>query len=222
MPEFFGPAEQKQLDELRATGQLPEISEEEQSRIQKRMTALQELLGKDEVAKYKIEVMFNQKRSSSGAPFPGVMVVWHNGSSMGGGGDELLYPCPNNQCKGYIGTDNIAVQTQSAFCPECRMVWGQDKLSEIRAYNLPDQLWAEVIAAEFLRMGGHADIYLKVAGGKLRQGVEDTADKEGGFVAEALYAGRKKEAVLYTMRNIMKDVSSGSSVQSRVLALLRA
>lgn len=222
MTDFFGPAEQKQLDELRATGVLPPMSEEEAERVRNKITALQQLLGKDDVAKYKIELMFNDDRSSLGVPFPGVMVVWHNGSGLGGGGDELLYPCPDSHCKGYIGIDNIAVQSQTAFCPECRMVWQQSHLSEIRAYNLPEQLWAEIIAAEFLRMNCNADIYMKVARGRLRKGVEDTSDKEGGYVAEALYAGRKKDAVIYTMRSIMKDVSSGASIQSRILAFLKA
>lgn len=222
MGEFFGPAEQKELETLRAEGKIPEMTEEERERVEKRMTALQQLLKKDDVAKYKIEVMFDLRKTSRGGAFPGVMVVWLNGSMMGGGGDELLYPCPDDHCTGYIGSDNIAVQSQTAYCPECRFVWKQSDLSEIRAFNMPDKLWAAVIAREFMRMSCNADIYMKVAQGKLREGVEKTHDKEGGFVAEALHAGRHKSAVLYSMQDIMRDTQGGSSVESRVLAFLRA
>lgn len=220
--QFFGPAEQEDVERLRAQGKLPEMTEEERERLNKKMTALQQLLKKDDVAKYKIEVMFDSKRTGSGLAFPGAMVCWFNGSTLSGGGDELIYPCPDKHCKGYIGSDNIAIQSKTAYCPECRFVWAQDKLSEIRAFNVPEKMWAAIITREFHRMSCNADIYLKMAKGHLQQGVHDTKDKEGGYVAEALHQSRNKTAVLYSMQDIMKDVGEHSSVEARVLAFLRA
>lgn len=197
---------------------LDQLSAADQKALVEKATALQQLLGDPKLAKYKIEVLFDRRKTTRG-PFPGAMVVFESGSVLSGGGDEIVYPCPDDRCKGYISSKFIAPMSQSAFCVACKKPWRTKDLKEARFFVLDPSKWAFVIAREFVRTGCVADIYMKTAK------VEDLRkraliQKPGG---ENLAAARgDRDFVMYQLKNILTDVNAGSSIEARVRALITA
>jgi hypothetical protein len=186
-------------------------------------TPLEQIIGVGETGKYKIEVQFGADRTSSGVAFTGLIIYWMNGSEFSGGGDAIVYPCPDNECTGLIDSNYIAVASETAMCQKCLKVWKMDALCDVHAYKRTPSGWAALVAEKFNNIGGDADLYLKHTKGKnLHKSVQATLEKEGGYVAEALFRSRKKNAVLYKMKQLHKDASNGSTIESRVLAFLQS
>jgi len=196
------------------------LSPDEQRAMRKKAEALRKLLGESKLAKYKIEVMFDNRKTTRGA-FPGGVVIWRSGSVLSGGGDEILYPCPDDLCTGLIGSENIAPISKSCYCDKCKRVWKQSDLKEIRLYYLDPAKWSLVLARTFLRLGCQADIYMKWAGDERIQdrARAEQARNRGG---EELYAARRarKEPVMYELHKLIKDVNAGASIEARMRALI--
>ncbi len=197
---------------------LDQLSPDDQKALVEKATALQQLLGDPKLAKYKIEVMFDKRKTTRNA-FPGAMVVFESGSVLSGGGDEIVYPCPDDHCSGYIGSKFIAPMSKSAFCLKCKRPWKQSDLREARFFNLDPSKWAFVIAREFIRTGCLADVYMKTMGSEdLRK--RALIQKPGG---ENLAAARgDRNFVMYQLKNILQDVNAGSSIEARMRALITA
>lgn len=223
MSDFFGPDEAGVLEDSKNANdvRIDQLSPEEQKAITEKAEALRALLGSKDLAKYKIEVLFDRRKTTRGA-FPGGMVVWRSGSVLSGGGDELLYPCPDDHCSGYIGSESIAAISQTAYCRKCSRVWRQSDLREIRLFNFDPAKWAYVIAREFIRSECQADIYMKTAGSEsLRKQAEVAQVREGG--GENLFKARDaRQPVMYSLKDIIKDASAGASIEARMRALITA
>lgn len=200
--------------------QIDQLSAEEQRNLKKRAQMLRKLLGDKRLAEHKIEVLFNHDRTNRGLAYGGSVVVWRSGSVLSGGGDELLYPCPAPKCNGYIGSEMIAAMSQTAYCVECKRVWKQRDLKEATYYSLDASRWAYVLAREFLRTQCKSDVYMKWGGGeKLRK--RAMAEQSGQKGGEELFAARDaRQPVMYSLPDIIKDVNAGSSIESRMRALI--
>jgi len=217
--EFFGAETAGTTDESKSGEDVDVslLSPEDRQALVNKADALRKLLGDKKLAKYKIEVLFEKRKTTRGA-FPGAMTVWRSGSVLSGGGDEILYPCPG-KCKGYIGAENIAPMSRTAFCTECSNVWKQNDLMELRIFNLTPAKWAFVIAREFIRTGCRADVYMKLSGLDLRKSavVEQAKERRG----ESLFEARdSREPVIYSLQDIIKDTNAGASIESRMRALI--
>jgi hypothetical protein len=219
--DFYGPGEAGTLlnSKNAADVRIDELSPEEQRAIVEKAQALRELLGQKDLAKYKIEVLFDRRKTTRGS-FPGAMTVWRSGSVLGGGGDEILYPCPDTACQGYIGAEHIAPMSRTAFCMTCHRIWNQGDLTEIRFFRLDPAKWAYVIAREFIRAECRADVYMKTAGSEsLRQRTEVAQHSAGA--GEQLFAARDaRQPVMYSLKDIIKDASAGASIEARMRALI--
>jgi hypothetical protein len=223
MSDFFGPDQAGVLDDSKnaADIDLDSLSAEEQKAITEKAEALRKLLGQKDLAKFKIEVLFDRRKTTRGA-FPGAMTVWRSGSVLSGGGDEILYPCPNARCRGYIGGEHIAPISQTAYCVTCESIWKQRDLQEIRMFKLDPAKWAYVLAREFIRAECQADIYMKTAGNEsLKERTAQAQAREGG--GEKLFAARDaRQPVMYSLKDIIKDASAGASIEARMRALITA
>jgi len=223
MTDFFGPDEAGVLDDSQNAGdiKIDQLSPEEQKAITEKAEALRKLLGHKDLAKYKVEVLFDRKKTTRGA-FPGAMTVWRSGSVLSGGGDEILYPCPDERCMGYIGGEHIAPISKTAYCVTCKRVWRQADLQEIRLFKLSPAKWAFVLAREFIRAECQADIYMKTSGDEsIRKQTQAAQVREGG--GEKLFKARDaREPVMYSLKDIIKDASAGASIEARMRALITA
>jgi hypothetical protein len=225
MSKFFGPDDGAPVLNDPRNVDIRDIEDElldevEQRAIKERARILNDLFGDNNLARYKIEVLFDRRKTSTGGAFPGGVVIWRSGSVLSGGGDELLYPCPDQKCKGVIGPEGIAPISQSCFCKSCSRVWRQSDLRELSFYNLDPSKWALVLTQLFLRLECAADVYMKWTGNediRSRTRMEQAGNRGG----EELYAARRvREPVMYRCKDIVKDVNAGSSIESRMRALI--
>lgn len=188
--------------------------------IAKRADALKQLVDEDDeiLAKHKIELHFDKGRTGRDF-FHGILLVFRTGV-LSGGGDEIVYPCPDDHCSGYIDFDNRSSFTGEAVCPNCHRAWKESELREIRGYKLDVEGWAKTISKVFWDLGGDADIYLKTHWSDLRKAaIKESLQECRG---DDLYDARKRVVLRYSLAAIMKDTSTGSSLETRIKGLLRA
>lgn len=208
----------KTVDDLASS--VKTASKEELDVISKRISALKKLVDEDDevLAKHKIEIHFDKGRTGRDF-FHGILLVFRTGV-LSGGGDEVIYPCPDDNCSGYIDFDNRSTATSEAICSKCGSVWKEGQLNEIRGYKLDVNGWARVISKVFWDLGGDADIYVKTHWSDLRKAAlkESIQERRG----DDLYDARKRVVLRYSLGAILKDTSNGSSLESRVKGLLRA
>ena len=87
------------------------LTQEEKIAVERKRQALRDLLSEDKTlkAKYKIELHVGKDRSSRGEKaFPGSLTVFTSGAALSGGGDTILYPCPDDRCPGFIPMELIS------------------------------------------------------------------------------------------------------------------
>jgi len=222
MTEFFGPKQAGVLDDSVNASDLDidSLNEVERDALQRRVGALQKLLETGQLATYKIEVVFGHKKTNRGA-FPGALVVFNSGSAMSGGGDDLLYPCPDTRCNGYISHEYLAPQSKTAYCKVCKRVWKQSDLKELRMFILTPDKWASVLAREVIRACCLADVFMKTS----QIDIRDAARTEmfGHRGGEEMYAARDSRGyVMYTFASIIKDVNAGGSLEARLKSMITA
>jgi len=197
-----------------------ELSPEEAEVLRRKMEATKKFFegNKKITATYKIEIQFGRGRSREKA-FPGSLHIYRSGSVLAGGGDEILYQCPDNSCSGIILPEHMGGAV--AVCPQCHQSWNRDKdLSDTRLFRLPYDKWAEVIHRMFWRLGGDADVYLKTHGADIRDAsLREQARQRMG---EDYLKARTRIAVMYPLENIMKDKHAGADLMSRFKALVVA
>lgn len=189
--------------------------------IAARLKALQALLdeGQEHVPKFRIEVIADKHKTNRGA-FPGIVLVFRTKSGTRGEADEILYPCPDSRCKGYITPDDFADETETAFCSKCERAWPVGELRETTFYRLPPEKWAFVLAREVLRTNCDAEVRLRLTGTDLREKNRLELTNKGG---EALHSARADRiTVVYAFKDMLRDVSTGSSLEARLLSLVRA
>lgn len=208
----------------------------EQEALRQKQEAVDRFFADKIVAKYKIEVQFGKGRSMN-RHFPGSLHVYRSGSVLAGGGDEILYPCPDDKCPGYIEPEHVIPKTEIkigtnpedvemiAFCPVCRSVWDKvHHLQEGRMFRLTHQNWAAVIHRTFERLGHNADIYLKSHPEDIRDKslLEQMKQRKG---EEYLKAYKKRVYVMYPLDRIVADVhamGTGADIYKLILAFITA
>ena len=200
------------------------VSEEVQRRLK--------LLFNEEIdtlkASYKLEVVFTEARSVH-APFGGIVSAWTNGGFAHGGGDQAVYFCPSPVEKnGQTRTcstplDLKWISKKMALCPVCRNSIEPKELAGQMFFKLTHQNWALVITRMFVALNNDADIRLVTMGGDLRR-LTDAAIK-GDKTARPEHFGQLRDdrhAVVYPLKNIVKDTSAGADLLGRIRAFLTA
>jgi len=242
---FFGPKQQQLLDAARtaridpaqllpyeskllaeAGATLDDITRpltaEERAAVESKRQAIKSLLTEDTTlrAKFKIEIMCGSDRSIE-KPFRGSIVVFRSGSALHGGGDEVVYPCVDPLCPGFIPPELIMTAVGKAGCPKCQRVWDQDRLREMFLAVLPAQKWAFVLSRIFVRLGHDADLYLKSAPIDIRKSAISEKEKDQGGMQLAV-ARTRRQPVIYPLDRIYKDLSNGASLEQRFRAFVTA
>jgi len=201
----------------------PTISEEEELSLKNRMAAMDKLLSDKGFAKYKLEVMFERKRSTT-APTFGILSFWESGTKLHGGGDTRIYLCAGkaskrNDCEAFI--PDASTGYGHLVCPQCRIVWkGPEVTGEIGA-RLSMQNWANLLYKYFIRMEGNADIYLKYPKHDIRALAAAEQEKQLGG-EELAKLRRDQQKCIYPLRNIIRDAAAGADTLAKFYAFLKA
>lgn len=242
---FFGPKQHKILEAARIAQQDPSqllpnekallnefgpnidaitrpLTAEELEVMEKKRQAIKTLLSQDTTlrAKFKIEIMCGSKRSTD-KPFSGSIVIFRSGSALHGGGDEVVYPCVDPLCPGFIPPELIMTAVGKAGCPKCQRVWDQDQLKEMFLAVLPAQKWAYVLSRFFIRLGHDADLYLKDAPVDIRKNTKMEQEKDHGGLKLAI-ARTRRQPVIYPLDRIYKDLSNGVDLEKCIRAFMAA
>ena len=168
-------------------------------------------------AKYKIEVVLTTDRKTAGVSAC-MITLFRSGGALHGGGDELMYLCRNEKnrdmgCgsilkgKAMIGTVGNQIVTVY-YCKKCKKHVNRELLGSSVFYKLPIKTLAENIYNLFRELDSDADIYMKHIRVDVRKGIEDKN------LMRAMQS--KIEYAIYTVNNIMKDVTNGSQVLKKI------
>jgi hypothetical protein len=201
----------------------PKLTEEEEVILRDRMAALDKLLSDKELAKYKIEIMFERKRSKT-APTFGMMSFWESGAKFHGGGDTKMYFCAGKKMK--VNDCDIFIPDSSngyghLVCPRCKNVWKGEQVDGEVGAKLTMQNWAGVLLKYFMKLDARADIYMKFPKYDIRVLTQMEQDKQ--MMGDALAKARgDKQKCIYPLKNIIRDTAAGADLYSRFLAFLRA
>jgi hypothetical protein len=193
-------------------------------------------------AKYKLEVIFSRHRSPNrGKPSPSMLIIWESGKKFHGGGDSRMYWCGYDDCKKPISGDLFAYM--HVVCPSCRREIFLDEDSRKlhvrdmlrrgldpkelqrvplvvgeRLMNLTPRKLAMALEIQWRILGGDADIYVKFSPHDIRY---DPKGLKDGEIAGILGRARSsRQPLIYSLKNIIKDVNAGANLQKRFEALL--
>jgi hypothetical protein len=201
----------------------PFMDAEEKEVLEKRKSALDKLLEEQNIAKYKIEILFAKNYSPS-KPSAGIMSFWESGTKLHGGGDTILHMCPGkdlgkNNCDAFI--PDASHGYEFLVCPVCHVVWEGAQVSGQIAYRLTAQDWAKVVLKYYQKLEMRADIYMKYHPQDIRTAaaLEQSKQHMGDVL---LGARRSRRPRIYPLSNILKDTSAGADLEARFLAFLRA
>ncbi len=218
MPKLVQPV---QWGEDNSVDAVPELTEEDRHEIQRRIQILDKALSDKKKAKYKLELMFTQSRSTW-KPVRGVLSFWESGAKLHGGGDTKLYICPGKTlgrsgCEAFI--PDMSQGYGHLLCPTCGTAWeGSQVLGEIIANNTPRN-WAELLLKYFAKLGYNADIYLKHAPDDIRSIA--MVEQEKQHHGDRLQKMRQRRALhMYPLVNIVKDTAAGADLLGRLYAFL--
>lgn len=202
--------------------QVGELSAEQDKYIDRLMDEL--LQTDDLVARYRIEIIFLDNRSAY-KPFQGIVTAWVNGNDVYGDCDTSLYFCPAKVetetgyrfCNAPILPDLI--DGDRALCSTCNAVSTPEDLTGQIFARLPFQGWATLIERLFNRLEGHADLRMGIFKGDLINTAH--AEHEKPRKGDKLYrVYRDREFVLYSLKDLVKDLSTGASLTKRIRAFL--
>lgn len=202
------------------------LTEEEGRLVVEKMKALDSLLEAEKaLAKYKLEVLFDEERSFH-RPFGGLVTWWESGNKLHGGGDSKMYLCPGqdrrkNGCESLI--PDSATGANFVVCPSCGQLWrGEEIFGEVY-YRLPVDKWADVLLKWFLELDMNADIRLKYAREDIRKLSSLEQEKQyGGELLGRLRSSVQRSTATYPLNRIILDVSAGADLRGRILAFLKA
>ena len=199
----------------------PLLTEEEAGNLKKKMEALDTLLATQQLAKYKIEILFSHERGGH-KPYPGGISLWESGNQLHGGGDTKVYECPSEHlgrglCAGIIGGSSQGYG--HLVCPICQHVWKDTEVSGERLARLTTQNWAILLYQYYVRVGHNADLYMKYMPRDLRKAsdLEQVKQQMGEHLNKV--RGSRRLAI-YPLKNIVKDVSAGADIVRRFQAFL--
>lgn len=218
MSKFFGPEASRKLQERIEEKGAEELNPAEIAAVQAQKEALDKFFAKRIIAGYKIEVEFGEGRSTW-KHFPGVVSLYLSGTKLHGGGDEKLYTCPRDDCKGIIFPGERL--GASVHCRKCQMMWPETEIVGERLYRLSPNDWATVIHRYFVQLEHNADIYLKYHPTDIRyQTAMELARNRGG---EAVNKARNNRGLhIYPLKRIIQDTSNGADLYKRILAFIKS
>ncbi len=206
-----------------SAGENLKVSEEVEAGVADLMKTLKE---ETSTAKFILDIYFNEERSMH-RPFSGFLMGWTNGGFAHGGGDEKVYFCPAK-----VERDGRTVVCAAPIppnlnkrglgvCVSCRTPsQGRNLVGEV-FFKIPLTSWAAVIERYFFRLECNADIRIGIMRGALRQAseIEQGREKRGELLEGVR---RQREWVRYSLASIIKDGSSGATLNARLNAFLRA
>ncbi len=195
---------------------------------------LQELYERGQVAEnqklraaYKLELVVGSEGRSKQKAFPGMLMAWTNEGFAHGGGDEVVYFCPQKIEEGEhertCGNplDLKWVGKEAAVCPKCKRATDPKKLTGQIFARLPMQHWATLVLKCFEALGMDADLRMKTIKKDLRVAAElEQAKYQGGDHLRAVRDSQ--EWVIYPLKNIIKDTAAGADLYTRIRSFLEA
>ncbi len=169
--------------------------------------------------KYKIQVLFGPKRSTAKSLC--MVHVFESGGKLHEHQDQLCYFCwdiedRNIGCRGVIPASKITGGV--GWCDACKGPRATSKMTEYIVYHLPMSVIAENVYKLFRTLNSDADIYIKFAKNDIRKLTE--MGERGLRDMQAIED--KREAVIYPLKHILKDVSNGSNVVHKIETFLKA
>jgi len=194
-----------------------------------------------EKAKYKIEIHFSKHRSPNRTvESPSMLLIWESGKKYHGGGDQKMYWCGYDDCGKPFSCDNFAYM--HVVCPKChkemfldpkaREAHAQDmmdrrldprSLGKVRdvvgekLFNVVPADLAAILEKTWRELDGDADIYIKFSPHDIRY----HKDANPIAVAEQLRRHRvARRPLMYSLKNIIKDLHAGATLHARFLALI--
>lgn len=188
--------------------------------------SMRKLLPTENKAKFLLEVFFNDERSLH-HPFSGFVMAWTNGGFAHGGGDEKVYFCPNKVerngqvkiCAAPIAPNLI--RHGVGICVACERPSSDRKFVGEVFFKLPMQHWVAVLLRYYARLENNADIKISVFSDDLRRvaGEEQVRELRGEKLEKVR---RARYSVRYSLASIIKDTSSGATLESAFKAFLTA
>jgi len=195
------------------------------------------------IAKYKIELHFGRKRSSTpSVANAGCILIWESGRRLHGGGDEKMYWCGYKDCGKPMSSDNFGYM--HTVCPTCKRELFLDPegkkehvdylknahqpLNNIerlpfvvgeRLFRLSNEKVADLLVKTYHELGDCADIYVKYHPLDVRydpvHASVDAADKLTNVRI-------RRVPLIYTWKNVLHDTLAGADLHQRFVAMLRA
>lgn len=204
--------------------------------------SLPKLVKSDQVqAKYKIEVMFSRHRSSllhKNSPL--MLLIWESGKRFHGGGDQKMYWCGYQDCQKPLSSDNFG--PMHCVCPRCqrelflgpdsrkphydsmraqgRSTEGLDRIPDVvgeRLLNLTPGKLADLLVRTWESLDRDADVYLKYSPFEIRYDKLHETPKDLDQLNKARV---QRQPLIYTLKNIVKDLAAGADLRSRFLAMI--
>jgi len=180
------------------------------------------------LARYKIQINFGTGRTLRG-PNTGVMTFWMNGSRLHGGGDELVHICKEvdhgseqeefvvGKPRDGAGCGSIIepsfVRAGVAFCSNCQRMIAAHRLTQQIYFRSASRDIAAELVKRFRQFHNSSDIVLKYAEDDIRYmtvvrllGVDQARKSRGMLV--------------YPLAKIIRDTSTGASLENRFFAML--
>jgi hypothetical protein len=174
-------------------------------------------------AQFKLE-LFMRGGPRHNAEVRGVVSFWTNGGYLHGGGDAVVYLCPQildsgEPCGAPI--DSQFITPKQAVCVKCRRVSNALDLCGQLVIETTVQHWARILVRLFHLLECNADISLSVERASLRAASEkELASYRGGEEYARVTALR--ECITYPLAHIIKDTAAGAGLEERFRAFLEA
>lgn len=201
----------------------PFMTAEEREALEQQKATLDKLLEAKDLAKYKIEVLFGRGFSTR-KPSHGGVSFWESGNKLHGGGDTIMHFCPGkelkvNDCDAFI--PDASHGYGFLVCPRCGRTWDGEKVGGQILARLQIQDWAKLVVKYFAKLEMRADIYVKYHPDDIRSAaaLEQSKQRMGDVLQGARKSRRPR---IYPLKNIIKDMNAGASLDDRILAFLRA
>lgn len=186
-----------------------------------------------ERASHKIQILFTSDRKAENASY--TISFWESGKRLHGGGDEMMFICRRRATAKKVRPVEVIGRASKALtergcdaiipghlaeqgvivCPECHTRHETDQIGDSVFYRTTMREAARVLAYWWDKLKGDADINVKYSPSDPR--VQLMVQTVG--VAEAR---RLRGLTVYPLKRIIKDVSTGASVESRFYSLLTA
>ena len=197
------------------------LSKEEKHNIAEGRKLADEIRAEEQIAKFKIELMFT-KEFSIIKPVQGVMSFWESGAQLHGGGDAIIHFCPGkmlkrSECEHYIPDPSHGYGF--LVCPGCNTLWKGDQVYGQVMARLTAQKWAELICKYYRKLDHNCDVTIKYHRSDIRNATRGRHNLDG---LTDVRSEPKRLKRIYTLKNILRDLSGGSALYDRMLAFVKA